>query len=78
MALNKGRVWLGGIVGGVAWTAWSFLIGMRLGQWRYEQMQNAGLFLRQPRYLFLSGSGLPCCLCSRSSSRTSTHGRALR
>ena len=30
MGVNKGRVWLGGLAGGVVWTAWSFFIGTRL------------------------------------------------
>ena len=31
MKLNKTRVWLGGIAGGVVWIAWGFFIGMRRG-----------------------------------------------
>jgi hypothetical protein len=31
------------------WNAWSFFVGMRL-QPLYMAMQNAGLFLKQPRY----------------------------
>ena len=54
MKLNKARVWLGGIAGGVVWTIWSFLIGMKT-QPLYEAMQNAGLFLKQPRYPFFMG-----------------------
>jgi hypothetical protein len=50
MALNHGRALLGGVVGGVVWTAWSFLVNLRVGQGRYEAMQAAGLFLKQPRY----------------------------
>lgn len=49
MRLNHARVWLGGIVGGVVWSAWSFFIGMKQGPY-YEAMQRAGLFLKQPRY----------------------------
>jgi hypothetical protein len=49
MRLNHGRVWLGGIVGGVVWSAWSFFVGMRLGPF-YAAMQKAGLFLKESRY----------------------------
>jgi ABC-type amino acid transport system permease subunit len=49
MKLNTGRVWLGGIVGGVVWNAWSFLINMRQAPF-YDFMQRQGLFLKQPRY----------------------------
>jgi hypothetical protein len=53
MRLNTKRIWLGGIAGGVAWTAWSFLIGMKQGP-LYEAMQRQGLFLKQPRYPFFA------------------------
>jgi hypothetical protein len=49
MRLNTARVWIGGIAGGVAWSAWSFLIGMRQAP-LYAAMQQQGLFLKQPRY----------------------------
>jgi hypothetical protein len=29
MKVNKTRVWLGGIAGGVVWTAWGFFVGLR-------------------------------------------------
>jgi hypothetical protein len=54
MKTNTARVWLGGIAGGVVWTVWSFLVGMKLGPF-YTAMQNAGLFLKQPRYSFFVG-----------------------
>jgi signal transduction histidine kinase len=49
MKLNRARIWLGGIVGGIVWSAWSFFVGTRL-QPLYTAMQNTGLFLKQPRY----------------------------
>jgi hypothetical protein len=49
MKLNTTRVWLGGIVGGVVWTAWSFFIGRRQAP-LYAAMQKIGLFLKEPRY----------------------------
>jgi hypothetical protein len=54
MKLNKSRIWLGGIAGGVVWTAWSFFVGMRLQPF-YVAMQNTGIFLKQPRYPFFAG-----------------------
>lgn len=53
MPLNRGRVWLGGLVGGVVWAIWSFLVGHFVIQdWRYVAAQNAGVFLKTPRYPF--------------------------
>jgi hypothetical protein len=49
MALNKSRIWLGGLAGGVVWTLWSFVIGMKLGPF-YAAMQQRGIFLARPRY----------------------------
>jgi hypothetical protein len=53
MKLNKTRVWMGGIAGGVVWTAWSFFVGMRQAP-LYEAMQKQGLFLKEPRYPFFT------------------------
>jgi hypothetical protein len=50
MGINRKRAYLGGIVGGVVWNIWSTLINMKVGMARYTAMQNAGLFLKQPRY----------------------------
>ena len=49
MKLNTARVWLGGIAGGVVWTAWGFFVGLRQAP-LYEAMQKQGLFLKEPRY----------------------------
>ena len=54
MGVNKGRVWLGGIAGGVVWSAWSFFIQTRLAPY-YTGATNAGLFLKQPRYSLFVG-----------------------
>ena len=50
MGINRKRVYLGGIVGGVVWNIWSTLVNLKIGMARYTAMQNAGLFLKQPRY----------------------------
>jgi hypothetical protein len=53
MNLNRSRVWLGGLAGGVAWSIWSFLVGqVVIGNARYLAAQNAGLFLKESRYPF--------------------------
>src|ERR1700680_1508382 len=51
MQLNRGRIWLGGLAGGVVWTLWSFLVGkFVITDARYVAAQNAGFFLKTPRY----------------------------
>jgi len=51
MKLNRGRIWLGGLAGGVVWTLWSFLVGKYvITDARYVAAQNAGYFLKTPRY----------------------------
>lgn len=49
MKLNQVRVWMGGLAGGVVWTAWGFFVGMRQAP-LYAAMQTQGLFLKTPRY----------------------------
>lgn len=56
MRVNSTRVWIGGVAGGVVWTLWSIFINLRLGNARYEAMQAAGIFLKQPRYPFFMAS----------------------
>jgi hypothetical protein len=56
MNLNRSRVWLGGLAGGVVWSVWSFLVGqVVIGNARYLAAQNAGLFLKESRYPFFVG-----------------------
>ena len=51
MHLNRGRIWLGGLAGGAVWTIWSFLVEhFVITDARYLAAQNAGLFLKTPRY----------------------------
>ena len=50
MKLNRGRIWLGGLAGGVVWNAWSFFVYRFITGARYVVAQNAGLFLKTPRY----------------------------
>ena len=56
MHLNRGRIWLGGLAGGVVWTIWSFIVGhFVITDARYLAAQNAGYFLKTPRYSFFVG-----------------------
>jgi hypothetical protein len=50
MKLNRGRIWLGGLVGGVVWNAWSFFVYRYITGARYVAAQHAGWFLKTPRY----------------------------
>jgi hypothetical protein len=52
MALNRSRIWLGGLAAGVVWNLWSLLIYHFITGARYMAAQNAGLFLKTPRYPF--------------------------
>ena len=55
MGLNRSRIWLGGFVGGVVWIIWSWALNMMFLGPRYMDVQNSGLFLKQPRYPFFMG-----------------------
>ena len=56
MNLNRSRIWLGGLAGGVVWLIWSFLSGQFIiGNARYMAAQNAGLFLKESRYPYFLG-----------------------
>jgi hypothetical protein len=56
MSINRSRVFLGGIAGGVVWVGWSYLSGqLIIGNARYVAAQNAGLFLKEARYPFFLG-----------------------
>jgi len=51
MPLNKGRLWLGGLAGGVVWNIWSIVVYLLvIKPERYVTEQNAGYFLKNPRY----------------------------
>jgi hypothetical protein len=52
MALNRGRIWLGGLAGGVIWNVWSYVINEVVLKARYAFAQNVGVFLKTPRYSY--------------------------
>jgi hypothetical protein len=56
MAINRGRVWLGGLAGGVVWAIWSWVVNdVVIRNDRYIAAQNMGVFLKTPRYPFFVG-----------------------
>ena len=51
MAINRGRVWLGGVAGGVVWVIWNLIVTfLIIGAPRYADMQASGQFLKESRY----------------------------
>jgi hypothetical protein len=50
--VNTRRVWLGAVVGWLAWGVWSTIINMVILVPKYAVAQKAGLVLTQPRYPF--------------------------
>jgi len=56
MRVNRARVLLGGLAGGVVWFVWSFIVNdFIIGNARYQAEQTAGRFLTQPRYPLFVG-----------------------
>lgn len=49
-AVNSRRVLLGALAGGVVWNLWSIIIYTTMLGKRYMEAQQAGMFLKQPRY----------------------------
>jgi hypothetical protein len=54
-AINKRRVALGTLAGGVAWGIWSTFINMVILEPKYAVAQKAGAMLAQPRYPLFIG-----------------------
>jgi hypothetical protein len=50
--LNQRRVWLGAVVGWIAWGVWSTIVNMVILVPRYAAAQKAGTLLTQSRYAF--------------------------
>jgi hypothetical protein len=55
-AVNARRVLLGALAGGVVWNIWSTVINLVVLRDRYAAAQQAGTFLKQPRYSFFVGA----------------------
>jgi hypothetical protein len=49
-AVNSRRVLLGALAGGVVWNLWSIFINFAVLAKHYAAGQQAGFFLKQPRY----------------------------
>ena len=49
-AVHSSRVLLGALAGGVVWNLWSICIYLTVLGKRYAAAQEAGFFLKQPRY----------------------------
>jgi hypothetical protein len=52
VVVNTRRVWLGALVGWIAWGVWSTIVNMVLLVPRYAVAQKQGWLLVQPRYGF--------------------------
>ena len=50
--INTKRVVVGGVLGGIVWIAWGFVIYFGLLGPRYAEAQQAGQYLAEPRYGF--------------------------
>ena len=51
-AVNRKRIALGAVAGGVAWTVWTMIVNVGILGPRYEVAQKAGQLLKEPRYAF--------------------------
>lgn len=54
-AINRTRVFIGTLAGGVVWTIWSVIVNVYLLAPHYEAAQQHKLLLEQPRYTFFIG-----------------------
>ena len=55
-SVNTRRVLLGALAGGVVWNIWSTIISLVVLRDRYAAAQQAGAFLKEPRYPFFVGA----------------------
>ena len=49
-AINARRVLWGSLAGGVVWNIWSIIVNLVALRGRYQSAQQAGTFLKEPRY----------------------------
>ena len=54
-AVNRKRILLGALAGGVVWNLWSIGLNIAFLMKQYEAGQQAGFFLKEPRYSFFAG-----------------------
>jgi hypothetical protein len=55
-SVNTRRVLLGALAGGVVWNIWTIIVDLAVLRDRYAAAQQAGTFLKQPRYPFFVGA----------------------
>ncbi len=55
-AVNTGRVVLGAVAGTAVWLIWSTFINLKILGPRYAAAQEAGIFLKEPRFPFFVGA----------------------
>jgi hypothetical protein len=61
-AVSCKRVWLGALVGGIAWIIWSGIVHMVILADHYAGAQKAGVMLSEPRYGFFLPVYFACLL----------------
>lgn len=54
-AVNRKRVFLGALAGGVVWSLWGVCLNVLFLEKHYMAGQQAGFFLQEPRYPFFAG-----------------------
>ena len=69
-AVNRSRVLLGAVAGGVVWIVWSVGLNLLFLAKYYEAGQQAGFFLQEPRYPFFPAQWILtlfiCAFCMAS------------
>ncbi len=60
--VNWKRIWLAALVGAIAWTITSWMVGQLILGDRYEMAQQADQFLVQPRYPFFTAQWMAILL----------------
>ena len=63
--VNRKRIFLGALAGGVVWNLWSIGLNLAFLMKHYEAGQKSGQFLAEPRYPFFAGQWiLTLFICS--------------
>lgn len=55
VAINRKRVFLGGLAGGLVWFFWSSIVNAVILGTRYQELAGSGLLLQEQRYPFFVG-----------------------
>ena len=54
--INRKRVFVGGLAGGLVWFLWSSLVNAVILGTRYQELADSGLLLEEQRYSFFVGA----------------------